>query len=71
MRKRRWLAPLCLVAVVAAAWVGRKQAEEAPATLWVEVAPGVLRSPGLPAGYALVSGDAAAAHRRRRAARTD
>jgi glyoxylase-like metal-dependent hydrolase (beta-lactamase superfamily II) len=59
MRKHRWFAPLCLVAVVAAAWVGRKQAEEAPSPRWVEVAPGVLRSPGLPASYALVSGDAA------------
>ncbi len=58
MRNHHLLGLLCLALVGAAAWVGRK--EDAPAApRWVEVAPGVLRSPGLPASYALVSGDTA------------
>src|SRR5438876_1206145 len=51
---------LCLAAVVSAAWLGASgSADKAPAA-WTEVAPGVLRGPGLPAGYALFSGDALA-----------
>jgi glyoxylase-like metal-dependent hydrolase (beta-lactamase superfamily II) len=51
---------LCLAAVALAAWLGRAgTSEQPPAGAWVEVAPGVLRSPALPAGYALRDGDAA------------
>ena len=59
MRKHHLLGFLCLSLVGAAAWIGRREAKEATASTWVEVAPGVLRSPGFPAGYALLSGDAA------------
>jgi glyoxylase-like metal-dependent hydrolase (beta-lactamase superfamily II) len=55
----RCLAGLCLAFLVFVAWlVGRGEAgrEREPGG-WVEVAPGVLRSPGLPAGYALVDGE--------------
>lgn len=49
-------AALALTAV----WVaGRGQGQRGPAPGWTEVAPGVFRSPGLPAGYALVDGGAA------------
>ncbi len=59
MRKHHLLGLLCLGLVSAAAWMGRKGEDAPTAARWVEVSPGVLRSPGLPAGYALVSGDAA------------
>jgi glyoxylase-like metal-dependent hydrolase (beta-lactamase superfamily II) len=50
---------LCGLTLAAAAWVaGREAGERAPGG-WAEVAPGVLRSPGWPAGYALVAGDRA------------
>jgi glyoxylase-like metal-dependent hydrolase (beta-lactamase superfamily II) len=55
---RRWLAALlCLLAVLSAAWIGA--AGRVGGEAWTEVAPGILRSPGLPAGYALVDGAAA------------
>jgi glyoxylase-like metal-dependent hydrolase (beta-lactamase superfamily II) len=43
---------LSLVLVGAAAWLGG--AQERPANAWQEAAPGVFRTPGFPAGYALV-----------------
>lgn len=50
----------CLLLVGGSAWLagqgGRKAATESE---WREVVPGVLRSPGQPAGYALVQGDRA------------
>jgi glyoxylase-like metal-dependent hydrolase (beta-lactamase superfamily II) len=49
---------LCVLALAAVAWVAGREASP-PAGGWTEVAPGVLRSPGLPAGYALVDGDRA------------
>jgi glyoxylase-like metal-dependent hydrolase (beta-lactamase superfamily II) len=58
MSLRKRLVPvLCLAVVGGAAWLTSRStgAKEKPA--WVEVMPGVLRSPGSPAGYALVSGD--------------
>jgi glyoxylase-like metal-dependent hydrolase (beta-lactamase superfamily II) len=59
MKSRALLTLLCLGALAAAAWVaGRPGADARPAG-WTEVAPGVLRSPGLPAGYALLAGDRA------------
>jgi glyoxylase-like metal-dependent hydrolase (beta-lactamase superfamily II) len=55
MKLRSIGAVLCLGAVGVVAWVaGRGGADSKPGK-WVEVAPGVLRSPGLPAGYALVA----------------
>ncbi len=57
---RRCLVALASVSVVtAAAWVAGRGGDERWAGGWVQVAPGVLRSPGLPAGYALVSGERA------------
>src|SRR5579885_649071 len=55
----RWLiAGLCVALLATAVWLaGGRDAK--PADGWQEVAPGVLRSPGLPAGYALRDGDAA------------
>src|SRR5262245_19786738 len=58
MTTRVLLGFVCLGAIGAAAWVGQR-AEEPPAQRWTEVAPGVLRSPGSPASYALVAEDAA------------
>jgi glyoxylase-like metal-dependent hydrolase (beta-lactamase superfamily II) len=60
MTGRRLSALLCVALVVAAAWLaGRGYGDRRPAGDWTEAAPGVLRSPGLPAGYALVDGDTA------------
>src|SRR5947199_7446058 len=59
--KRRIIGVFCLTLIILCAlWAGRRDAGEkkAPAG-WEQVAPGVLRSPGLPAGYALVSGERA------------
>src|SRR5467141_3274586 len=58
---KRWLSAfLCVTTIVLACWIGSpgygdKKAVEG----WSEVVTGVWRSPGLPAGYALVDGDAA------------
>jgi glyoxylase-like metal-dependent hydrolase (beta-lactamase superfamily II) len=60
MTGHRLSALLCVAVVLAAAWLaGRGHGERRPAGGWTEVAPGVLRGPGLPAGYALVDGNAA------------
>jgi glyoxylase-like metal-dependent hydrolase (beta-lactamase superfamily II) len=60
MMRRRLGALLCVALVVAAAWLGgRGYGNRRPDPDWAEVVPGVWRSPGLPAGYALVDGDAA------------
>jgi glyoxylase-like metal-dependent hydrolase (beta-lactamase superfamily II) len=57
---RRCLVALVGVGVVtAAAWVAGQGGGTRRPGGWTEVAPGVLRSPGLPAGYALVSGERA------------
>jgi glyoxylase-like metal-dependent hydrolase (beta-lactamase superfamily II) len=57
---RRLAAVLCLSALAAAGWVGtRDGAGRKAGGRWAEVAPGVFRSPGLPAGYALVAGERA------------
>ncbi len=56
MRKptRHTPAFVCFAILASAAWLGRA-ADERPAEVeWVEVAPGVLRTKQLPAGYALV-----------------
>jgi glyoxylase-like metal-dependent hydrolase (beta-lactamase superfamily II) len=59
MKARGPTALLSLVIVVAAAWLGAGSGGRQASGAWTEVAPGVLRSPGLPAGYALVDGEAA------------
>src|SRR5262249_8766268 len=45
----------CLVALSTVAWVAGRDTK--PTRGWIEVAPGVLRSPGSPFGYALVADD--------------
>jgi glyoxylase-like metal-dependent hydrolase (beta-lactamase superfamily II) len=60
MTKRILPALLCLMIVAAAAWIGGRGYGDKPADgTWTEVLPGVFRSPGTPAGYALVDGDTA------------
>ena len=44
-----------MVLVAVALW--RSVGDERPAAAWVEVAPGVFRTPGYPHGYALVEGE--------------
>jgi glyoxylase-like metal-dependent hydrolase (beta-lactamase superfamily II) len=58
MSRRILAGLLSLLAVVAVAWLGASNGGSESAG-WIEVSPGVLRSPGLPAGYALVDDDAA------------
>jgi glyoxylase-like metal-dependent hydrolase (beta-lactamase superfamily II) len=58
MRRRHAFVLFCLLVVGLAAWVGSRGAGERPRPGgWTKVAPGVFRSPGLPAGYALVAGE--------------
>jgi glyoxylase-like metal-dependent hydrolase (beta-lactamase superfamily II) len=59
MRKRGILLLVSLTLFAAAAWLATAGDDKPPPAAWTEVAPGVLRSPGLPAGYALTDGDAA------------
>jgi glyoxylase-like metal-dependent hydrolase (beta-lactamase superfamily II) len=57
---RKLAAAGCLFAVVGVAWMsGPGQDLPGKGEAWTEVAPGVLRSAGLPAGYALRSGERA------------
>jgi glyoxylase-like metal-dependent hydrolase (beta-lactamase superfamily II) len=49
---------VCFLLVGGAAWMGGG-GERKDATGWKEVAPGIWRSPGYPAGYALIEGDRA------------
>ncbi len=56
----RLLSLACALAVIGLAWLGRTAFGEKPeAHDWVEVQPGLLRSAGLPSGYALLDGDKA------------
>ncbi|MBY0523700.1 MAG: MBL fold metallo-hydrolase [Gemmataceae bacterium] len=55
--RQRWLAMLCCLALTsAAAWFGGAGEDRKAPEAWIEVAPGVMRTPGLPGGYALVDG---------------
>jgi glyoxylase-like metal-dependent hydrolase (beta-lactamase superfamily II) len=54
---KRLAALICLVVVAGAAWMGSRPTPAKEGQSWREVAPGVLRSPGPVAGYALVAGD--------------
>lgn len=58
--KRRGIGFACLLLVaVCGWWAGRLDVSGQGVGGWTVVAPGVLRSPGLPAGYALIDGDRA------------
>jgi glyoxylase-like metal-dependent hydrolase (beta-lactamase superfamily II) len=58
MRRRLLCIVLCISVLVLAGWLGRANQEKAKSG-WTEIAPGVLRSPGPVAGYALLAGDKA------------
>jgi len=54
---RRWLPALgCLALVSVAAWLGGAGDTSKKADAWLEVAPGILRTPRYPTGYALMDG---------------
>jgi glyoxylase-like metal-dependent hydrolase (beta-lactamase superfamily II) len=58
MRIRYLTIVLCVGVLGAAVWVGAQKIEgRKPANDWTQVAPGIFRSPGMPAGYALVAGE--------------
>jgi glyoxylase-like metal-dependent hydrolase (beta-lactamase superfamily II) len=58
MNSRAIIALFCLIILGTAAWVStRGEGESKPVPTWTQVVPGVWRSPGLPAGYALIAGD--------------
>jgi glyoxylase-like metal-dependent hydrolase (beta-lactamase superfamily II) len=60
MIRNRWCAAGCLLFVATSAWLGGTgYGDKKAITPWIEVVPGVWRTPSLPAGYALVDGDAA------------
>jgi len=51
MRTRQHLLLLSLSAVLAAAWIGAgRPGEKTGDGRWTEIAPGILRTPGMPAG---------------------
>ena len=58
MRRKILSIMLCITLLAFVGWLGRASQEKTKSD-WTEVAPGVLRSPGPAAGYALVSGDKA------------
>jgi len=58
MRRRLLCIALCVSVLVVAGWLGRGGQEKTKSG-WTEIAPGVLRSPGPVAGYALLAGDKA------------
>ncbi len=60
MVPRKLLAAACVLLVLGSAWLGRSawRSPEADSS-WTPVQPGVLRSSGSPAGYALIEGDSA------------
>src|SRR4051812_890900 len=59
MSKRVPLFVVCVGVLALAGWLGQAAQDAKPATAWTEVAPGVFRSPGQVAGYALVANDRA------------
>lgn len=60
MRLRSLSALLCLMVVGLVAWFGSaKDSDKNKADGWIEVAPGILRTAQLPAGYAIVEGKTA------------
>src|SRR6476469_5403155 len=60
MKLRNVVTILCVGLLAGIVWLaGRGGADGKPTDPWTEIMPGVLRSPGLPAGYALLTGDRA------------
>jgi glyoxylase-like metal-dependent hydrolase (beta-lactamase superfamily II) len=59
MIRRLGTAVVALGLVGALAWLAEPTGPPTPAGGWAELAPGLFRSPGPPAGYALVAGEAA------------
>jgi glyoxylase-like metal-dependent hydrolase (beta-lactamase superfamily II) len=59
MKVRKLVVVWCVLALATAAWVAGRDRATPRADGWAEVVPGVLRSPGLPAGYAVVARDRA------------
>jgi glyoxylase-like metal-dependent hydrolase (beta-lactamase superfamily II) len=59
MKMRNAAAVLCVAVLAAVAWLSGRDAGRKPAARWTKVAPGVFRSSGSPAGYALVAGERA------------
>ncbi|MBM4072682.1 MAG: MBL fold metallo-hydrolase [Planctomycetes bacterium] len=60
IRKRESVAILSIAFVVSAAWMAQSRSgDDNRNTGWTEVAPGILRTAGYPAGYALVEGKSA------------
>lgn len=58
--KRTGVGVCCLALVIFSVWCsGRPDASGPSVTAWTEVTPGILRSPGSPAGYAILDGDRA------------
>jgi glyoxylase-like metal-dependent hydrolase (beta-lactamase superfamily II) len=56
MHVRHLGALVCLIVLSGIAWLsGQGKSEDPSADAWTEIMPGVFRSPGLPAGYALVA----------------
>ena len=58
MGRRLLCIALCVSVLVVAGWLGRANQDKARSS-WAEIAPGVLRSPGPVASYALLAGDKA------------
>jgi glyoxylase-like metal-dependent hydrolase (beta-lactamase superfamily II) len=49
---------LCVGVLLAAVWLGKQNAEDRkPERAWTQVASGIYRSPGAPAGYAFIAGE--------------
>jgi glyoxylase-like metal-dependent hydrolase (beta-lactamase superfamily II) len=59
MRLRSLSAVCCIAVVGVGAWLGSIGRSGSPASEWAEVAPGILRSKEMPAGYAIVDGKSA------------
>jgi glyoxylase-like metal-dependent hydrolase (beta-lactamase superfamily II) len=59
MIRRIFPSLFCLFVLTAAAWLAREAPADKASDAWKEVVPGVLRSPGLPACYALLAGEKA------------
>jgi glyoxylase-like metal-dependent hydrolase (beta-lactamase superfamily II) len=60
MKRRVLSLVVCVFLLAGLAWLaGHAGVTRKPTNAWTEVLPGILRSPGLPAGYALITGDRA------------
>jgi glyoxylase-like metal-dependent hydrolase (beta-lactamase superfamily II) len=59
MLRRYTIAIICLSLLGTVAWMSLPAREDRKASTWSEISPGIFRSSGLPAGYALIDGDRA------------